>query len=194
MSDYVVGVRIELQNVEPKIWRRIQVPTYISFTTLHSIIQTAFDWDGDHLSAFKVRQEYLFVPCDDEFDEHEYSSDDIDLCDFIDRGIKRFEYIYDFGDQWKHLIVLGKPRLIDSPMKSAKLLGGARCAPVEDMSGTYAYDQYLDYIDSRGISDSEHVHDHDDDNPLSWLIERRFDPEAFDEMDLQAKLNDIALI
>ncbi len=194
MSEYVVGVRIELCNVEPKIWRRIQVPAYITLTTLHSIIQTVFDWDGDHLSAFKVRQEYLFVPSDDEFNEHGYSSDDIDLCDFIDRDINRFEYVYDFGDQWKHLIVLGKPRLIDSPMNVAKLLGGARCAPLEDMSGTYAYDEYLDYIETHGIPDSEHIHGCDEDDPLSWMIESRFDPEEFDKEALQTKLNDIALI
>ena len=194
MNELVVGVRIELRYFEPKIWRRIEMPLYISLTTLHRIIQTAFEWDGYHLAGFKVKRDFYFVPYDDDSLEDNYSSDDVYLWELIDSGIKRIEYTYDFGDQWNHLVVFGKTRSIDSSMKSAKLLGGARCAPIEDMSGTYAYNEYLDYIETHGIPDSEHIHDCDDDNPLSWLIARRFDPEKFDEVALQTKLNEIALI
>ncbi len=142
MSEQIAGVRIELRHTEPKIWRRVEIPIYISLTTLHEIIQTAFEWDGYHLAAFKVDREFYSAPNNygDRIDA-DYTSDELRLFDVVRKGIKRFRYIYDFGDYWEHDIILGKVRVAKKPMEFAKLLGGAFPAPEEDSGGWFHFDE-----------------------------------------------------
>ncbi len=194
MTETIVGVRIELQYYAPKIWRRIQVPTYISLTTLHEIIQVAFDWDNDHLSGFYVGRDFCASPHWGYEQEEEFSSDDFSLVDVINARFKRygFKYIYDFGDSWTHIITIGKPRQIKQPMTCPILLGGARCAPIEDY-GVFTYDDYVEILGDRDptvFSEDDFV----DGDPVTWLMAQQFDPENFDEVDLQAKLNEISLM
>lgn len=191
MSERVVGVRIELQDIEPKIWRRIEMPINVSLTTLHDIIQTAFDWDGSHLSGFKIENEFYTVPQFYDYSEDDdYCTDDFCLEDFISCGIKRFSYIYDFGDYWVHMIILGKVRVIDNAVDYPKLLGGARCAPIEDTGGIFTY---YEFLEAQSDSDCEPNDDYDDGDPVSWLKAVEFDPEKFDEADLSSKLKKIGL-
>ena len=133
MTEDVVGIRIELCHTYPKIWCRVQLPTYVSLTTLHEIIQTAFEWDGDHLSAFVIDRILYPTPSFGGTEEEmARCSDYVRLDDVIDFGIKRFGYIYDFGASWEHVITLGKVRTINDPMTSPKLLAGDLCPSPED--------------------------------------------------------------
>jgi hypothetical protein len=51
----VYQFKIELKDVKPKIWRRIQVPESYSFWDLHVAIQDAMGWFDEHLHAFYVK-------------------------------------------------------------------------------------------------------------------------------------------
>ena len=44
MIEPVARIRIELQILEPKIWRRVGVPLSSTLTALHDIILVAFRW------------------------------------------------------------------------------------------------------------------------------------------------------
>ncbi len=191
MSERVIGVRIELRDIEPKIWRRIEIPVNVSLTTLHDIIQTAFDWDGIHLSGFQIKSEFHTVPHFYDYPEDDdHCTDDICLEDVVGSGIKRFSYIYDFGDNWEHIIILGKVRVTDYAVDYPKLLGGARCAPIEDTGGIFTY---CEFLKAQSDSDCELNDDYDEDDPVSWLKAMEFDPEKFDEAGLINKLKKIGM-
>jgi hypothetical protein len=48
-TDQIAVVRIELEGIEPLIWRRVGVRTSISLEALHSVIQAAMGWLNSHL-------------------------------------------------------------------------------------------------------------------------------------------------
>ena len=54
MIEPVARIRIELQDLEPKIWQRIDVPISTTLAALHDIIQVAFCWADSHLHEFVV--------------------------------------------------------------------------------------------------------------------------------------------
>ncbi len=195
MSESIVGVRIELRYIRPKIWRRVEVPVYISLATLHQIIQTAFNWYNSHLAEFMVDERSIQVPTLFEFyeedDYYDSRADEWSLSDVINLGIKRFSYIYDYGDFWDHDVILGKERVAKSAMDCPKLLGGACAAPYEDSGGPYIWDEYVRMLQDPNYQ-SEDIEE--DDETLSSMIEFDFDPESFDAEDMQSRLSGIELL
>ena len=64
----VARIRIELQDLEPKIWRRVDVPLSSTLAALNGIIQVSFHWQDYHLYEFVVGERVYGVPTDeDEF-------------------------------------------------------------------------------------------------------------------------------
>ena len=53
-QDTIHRLRIELRRIQPKIWRRIEVPSTYTFWDLHSAIQDAMGWADSHLHEFRV--------------------------------------------------------------------------------------------------------------------------------------------
>jgi hypothetical protein len=54
--------KITLSEIEPLIWRRIQVPAKYSFWDLHIAIQDAMGWLDYHLHAFRFRSKHKRNP------------------------------------------------------------------------------------------------------------------------------------
>lgn len=46
--------RIELQHIEPLIWRRILVPENFTLERLHPVLLWAMGWQGGHLHEFEI--------------------------------------------------------------------------------------------------------------------------------------------
>ncbi|WP_077613251.1 plasmid pRiA4b ORF-3 family protein [Clostridium sp. Marseille-P2415] len=98
-------LKITIKGSKPPIWRRILVPEGITFEKLHQIIQTAFCWADDHLYQFEFRSEGVrVVPAEeDRSQKFQYILTD-ETIDNLVSGTKKFTYIYDFGDNWEHVI------------------------------------------------------------------------------------------
>ena len=70
----VFQFKITLQEIEPAIWRRIQISNSCSFWDLHVAIQNVMGWTDSHLHHFAVidpvtgDKQYLGIPAEDEFD------------------------------------------------------------------------------------------------------------------------------
>lgn len=60
----VLQLKIELNGIEPKIWRRFLVEEGISFEDLHNIIQIVMGWDDYHMYEFSIGDE--IIACDEE--------------------------------------------------------------------------------------------------------------------------------
>ena len=54
MIEPVARIYIELQDIQPRIWRRVDVPLTSHLLTLHNIIQIAFGWTDSHLFQFSI--------------------------------------------------------------------------------------------------------------------------------------------
>jgi hypothetical protein len=53
-ANTIAVLRIELEAIEPLIWRRVAVPTLISLEALHTVIQNVMGWLDCHLWQFEV--------------------------------------------------------------------------------------------------------------------------------------------
>lgn len=97
---------VTLEWEEP-VWRRIELRADQTLADLHYAIQDAFEWDDDHLYAF-----FLSGKAWDDSTEYgmpeasERSAGAHRLEQVLPRRGKKFLYIFDFGDEWRHRITL----------------------------------------------------------------------------------------
>jgi len=165
----VYQLKIMLNDVDPPVWRRVQVGD-CSLAELHGVIQVCMGWGNCHLYAFEV-------------DGVEYSDpemgDDADYCDSRSRklsqlasqGPSRFSYQYDFGDDWEHVVEIEKALPSEPKAKYPRCIEGKRACPPDDCGGAYGYESFLEAI--RDVNHAEH------EEMLEW-VGGKFDPEAFD--------------
>ena len=45
MSEPVARLLIELEDITPRIWRRVDVPAAITLSTLHDVLQAVMRWE-----------------------------------------------------------------------------------------------------------------------------------------------------
>ncbi len=160
-------LRVELKEIEPRIWRVLQVPSRTSLLRLHRILQRAMGWTNSHLHLFEVDGK-LYGEASMEWDFEVLDSWKMTMEKIFTEGRTSFLYEYDLGDSWRHEItLLGTVEGEEKPGCTA----GARACPPEDCGGTMGYYEMLVVL-----SDPDHE---DHDAMLEWLG-GKFDPNAFD--------------
>ncbi len=106
--DRIARIRIQLDDWRPAIRRRVEVPLTATLKALHDVIQAAMPFDDDHLFEFRADGKRYAIP-DPEWDslrDKTYSAKTMRLGTLVDRGITQLAYTYDFGDDWRHTIVI----------------------------------------------------------------------------------------
>ena len=58
----IARVRVSLKEVEPEIWRRMDVPLGLSLQGLHDVIQAAVGWEHYHLFEFRIGGKLYGLP------------------------------------------------------------------------------------------------------------------------------------
>ena len=108
MIEPIARVRIELREIEPTLWRRVDVPHTSTLLALHDIIQVTVGWTDSHLFEFVVDDRVYSEPLPDDelFERKVYNAAGIRLRTLIDRGVERLLYVYDFGDDWRHDVLI----------------------------------------------------------------------------------------
>jgi 2-polyprenyl-6-methoxyphenol hydroxylase-like FAD-dependent oxidoreductase len=61
-SPAIYQFRVVLCGVSPLVWRRLLVAGQTSLAELHGILQTAFDWSGEHLHRFLIHGAAYGIP------------------------------------------------------------------------------------------------------------------------------------
>ena len=132
-------LRIELSHIEPLIWRKVIVPSGITLDNLHLVVQAAMGWENSHLHMFIINDKRYEVKFDDDPFPSEIES--FDEQDFILGNLVKtgdaFQYIYDFGDDWHHRIVVSS--MNDGKVSAPKCTGGEHACPPEDCGGPFGY-------------------------------------------------------
>jgi hypothetical protein len=173
-------LRIALQDIQPTVWRQIQVWEDVTMGKLHEILQIVMDWEDYHLHEFRIGRRLYSVPDPDD-DMHERTVIDERrerLCDAVPRVGTQFLYLYDFGDSWRHDLLLEAIMMPAPSMPYPRCIAGERRTPPEDVGGTPGYEEYLE-----ALADPKHE---EHENVLRWR--GAFDPEAFSPDEVNQRL------
>ena len=165
----IYQIKITLDDIEPAIWRRVQVASNIKLSDLHDIIQVVMGWEDDHLHEFVIDKQRYGVPERGFADDLKNERNTV-----LEKVVKprgKLSYEYDFGDGWLHTLKIEKILTAEKDQRYPVCLAGERACPPEDCGGPYGYANLLE-----AISDPEHE-EHED--LLDWIGDD-FDPEAFD--------------
>ena len=145
MIEPIARIRIELQEIEPKIWRRVDVPLSSTLLALHDFIQFAFLWTDSHLFEYKIGDRRCGQPEYDRYaDERLYKAASIRLKRVVDRGIEQFLYVYDIGDNWRHDLFIEEIRDGEPDVDYPVFVEGERRGPPEDVGGVTGFMEFLE--------------------------------------------------
>ena len=147
VSERIARLRIELQELEPKIWRRIDMPLSTTLEALHEAIQMTMGWTFSHLWEFDIDGRCYGDPSFREFDDEPpiYKAKGLRLGVVISRGVDRFVYTYDYGDNWRHDVIVEEVRDGDTNREYPAFVDGARRCPPEDVGGP---DGFMDFLEA----------------------------------------------
>lgn len=182
---------MELPEVEPTIWRLLEIRGSMALNQMHQVLQAAFGWEDMHLHRFTALEPFVrlrpvngempedlqWLPRQECFDPDDRPEEDLSLEQLLMLGGGRAFYEYDFGDSWLHRLELVGRRAANGDAPLARLIDGARRGPLEDSGGFPGYEEVLDVL-----SDGEHP-DHAE--CAAWVAEITgsdgpFDPAFLD--------------
>ena len=176
----ILQLKITLRGSKPPIWRRILISDQDSFYDLHRIIQRVFDWDDLHLHEFSYKTEFgrehlqSLAPDGTPVEDGDFFNDiligredQVRLEEVFARGIFKINYIYDFGDNWEHIIKLEKVFPYIQGFSEPFCVYAKGAPPPEDCGGIEEYVYLLEAIEDEDHPEHEEA--------LEWF-EDDFDP------------------
>lgn len=179
----IYQIYIELQDIEPKIWRRFQVNSDIELTDLHKIIQVLMGWTNSHLHQYIMNDKYYSprTDGDEDFWDDTMNVDyqGLKLNDLLKKEQELMEYEYDYGDSWMHNLILEEVLSCVNDSFQPVCLDGMRHCPPEDCGGSYGYMEVLKIL--KNHKSPEHK------EWKAWLGEG-FNPEEFDIEEINKSL------
>jgi hypothetical protein len=135
-------VKVSLHGSKPPVWRRIEIPSAMRLDLVHAVIQVAFDWHGLHLHAFEtVCGEFGALDDDDDWAERKDEATAA-LAQVAAAEKAKVVYVYDFGDDWRHDIVVEKIAPAEPGVAYPRCTGGRREAPPENCGGIWAFNEF----------------------------------------------------
>jgi len=174
--------KITLQDVKPAVWRRIQTPSGYSFWDLHVAIQDAMGWKDMHLHEFQIldpnqrKLESIGIPDDDDFGPPEVVPGwERSVANYFSGENPAATYVYDFGDEWNHEVILEDAVVTTQDAASPVCLDGSGACPPEDCGGPNGYADFLRAIKKPGSPRGGEL--------LEW-VGGSFDPHCFDAKDV----------
>ena len=178
-------VLIRLRDIEPCIWRRVDVPVSISLAGLHQVIQATMGWTDSHLHRFEINgRDYGFgFEFEQEDSPRTYKDKNVRLRTLIAHGVRRFPYIYDYGDNWEHDIIIESVREGEEDVEYPAFLEGQRRCPPEDVGGAQGFQGFLHIVARPRHPEHQKW--------VTWYG-RRFDPEDIEDHRIQMMLGQMA--
>jgi pRiA4b ORF-3-like protein len=167
----VYQLKMALTGVEPSIWRRLLVPDTLTLDRLHWVFQRAMGWSGAHLHEVLIDGRRYGEPDPEAVLGAVLPERAVALRDVVPRENMGFVYMYDFGDNWRHDVLVEKILTAQKKLGMSVCLAGERHCPPEDCGGVPGYGELLAAIRDTG---------HPEHRAMRKWVGRQFDPEAFD--------------
>jgi hypothetical protein len=136
-------VKVSLHGAKPPVWRRLELPSELTLDIVHEVMQIAFAWHGYHLHQFETACGAFGRPDDDGDWGFEEVGDEsaVALAQVAAEEKAKVVYVYDFGDDWRHDIVVEKITPALPGRAYPRCTGGRGWAPEEDSGGIWAHNQ-----------------------------------------------------
>ena len=148
-------VKVSLYGAKPPVWRRLEIPSAMPLNLVHAVLQVAFDWHDYHLHVFETVCGQ-FGPPDQDDDDWAERQDEATATLAQVAGAERAKvvYSYDFGDDWRHDMILEKIIPAEPGVAYPRCTGGRRDAPPEDCGGIWVFnEQFADLADQFNVRD-----------------------------------------
>ncbi|MGD0386848.1 MAG: plasmid pRiA4b ORF-3 family protein [Solirubrobacteraceae bacterium] len=183
MTAAVLCLKVTLDDVEPKVLRRIEVPADIKLDRLHLTLQAALGWTNSHLFEIRARDVGWGIPSPD-WPDGPLDARKVKLIDVLeDAGTKTLRYLYDYGDGWEHTIKVERMIPADTNIAYPRLIEASGRCPPEDVGGPWGYAEMLE-----ALADP----DHERHAEIREWVGDDFDPHAFDAEPLRANVAALA--
>jgi Plasmid pRiA4b ORF-3-like protein len=147
VADRIARIRVELKGIDPTIWRRVEVSLTTSLKGLHDVIQAVMPFENYHLFLFEVGGKRYGIS-DPKWDRVRETLDakNVKLGTLVERGVRAFSYTYDFGDDWRHSVIIENVTAANPTLDYPRFIDGSRRAPPEDVGGIPGFEEFLDTI------------------------------------------------
>jgi hypothetical protein len=171
LTNSVYQLHISLNDIEPVIWRRIQVLGRVSLYKLNRIIQESMGWTNSHLNLFNINDVEYEVKYEnveenpDALDEREFK-----LCQVVQAENVNFTFLYDFGDYWEHSVLVEKILPKEPDVKYPICLDGKRACPPEDCGGITGFVEFVEAVRNPYHEDHQAM--------IEW-VGYKYDPNEF---------------
>lgn len=187
----LLTIRVDIDEVTPPVWRRLQVRSDVRLDRLHVILQLAMGWTNSHLHRFSTEPGWdptapsIVTPYDVEEGEEGVLEEKVRLDQLLREPGDRAWYTYDFGDDWSHTLRVESAEPLPARARNvppAVCLDGSGACPLEDVGGAHGHNDLVAslHADPSGASLEEYLRD--------WLPED-YDPTAFDLEETNALLD-----
>ncbi len=183
MSD-IARLKITLDEVDPQVLRKIEVPLDIKLDKLHVVIQAAMGWEDYHLYEFRVGRSLAYgIPDPDWPETRTLPAKKASLADLLEHAKKTFAYVYDFGDDWMHTVKVEAISPAKTDTHYPRLIAAEGRCPPEDCGGPWGYADLKD-----AMADPKHENHA---NVVEWYGEM-FDPAKIDQTAIAKDVERIA--
>lgn len=170
-SPAIYQLKIFLDEITPRIWRRVLVPSDVTLLKLHDVLQAVMGWKDSHLHQYACQgqryTDYLSEARDhNSKDERKTRLDHVLLLPG-----QMLQYEYDFGDGWIHHVELEEiTQNTDGKGFRPICLEGERNCPPEDCGGPGGYEEVLKAVTNPNDPEYEEL--------AYWAGD--YEPEKFD--------------
>jgi hypothetical protein len=137
----IFELEIVLEQVQPSVRRRVQVPGEASLAVLHEVVQSVMGWSNSHLHEFNIAGRRFGMPDPGGGDQDLTDEAKGKLFRLVKQG-DRFGYLYDFGDNWAHRITVEKVAAAEPGVRYPRCMTGQGACPPEDVGGPWGYDEF----------------------------------------------------
>jgi hypothetical protein len=177
----IARLRVEIEEVEPAVVRRLEVPLDIRLDQLNVVLQVAIGWQNCHPYEFR-HADTVYGLVSSQNEVNPLPADQATLADLTRLGAT-FDYDYVFGDDWQHTLTIEGIAPAEPNVTYPRLVAAEGRCPPADIGGPSGYETYL-----RALADPEHIHH---EGMLDW-DDPDFDPHKVDIAALRRNLANLA--
>ena len=170
-------IKVTLLGTKPPVWRRILVPREITLRKLHRTLHTVMGWTDAHRHQFVLPGTRNFGPGQG-LGGKIGDENRTPLGALLEFPGAKLLYEYDFGDCWRHEVMLERVLVGDELFRQMCVAGERQCPP-EDSGGPQGYAELL-----KAFAEEAHP---EHNSVREWLGDD-FAPATFEPNEINRKL------